>query len=271
MACIPKDMRAFALLLPLLLSLTAAPTKDRIVDRFAVPSGFARVPVPPTSFGNFLRNLHLLPTGTGVSLYNGSAKGRQDVHAAVLDVSVGDRDLQQCADAVMRLRTEYLYASGRDREITFRFTNGFEARWDRWARGERIRVSGNTCNWYAGAVPDRSHEQLLRYLNMVFTYAGTLSLSRELVPMTDAVKPGDVYIHGGSPGHAVLVVDVSTRSDGSTAMLLAQSYMPAQQLHVLKNLRHPEAGAWYFVGADERLYTPEWTFLWTDRRRWTGE
>ncbi len=271
MACITKGMRATALVLPLLESLTAAPTKDRIIDRFAVPSGFARAPVSPTSFGDFLRNLHLLPIGTGVSLYNGSAKGRQDVHAAVLDLSVGDRDLQQCADAVMRLRAEYLYASDREREITFRFTNGFEARWDRWARGERIRVSGNTCNWYAGAAPDRSHAQLLRYLNMVFTYAGTLSLARELASATDAVRPGDVYIQGGSPGHAVLVMDVAKRPDGSTAILLAQSYMPAQQLHVLKNLRHPEAGAWFIVGADDRLYTPEWTFHWSDRRRWPGE
>lgn len=264
-------MRTFALLLPLLLNLAATPAKDRIVDRFAVPSGFARVPVAPASFGAYLRNLPLLPVGTGVTLYNGSAKGRQDVHAAVIDISVGQKDLQQCADAVMRLRAEHLHANGKDQAVTFRFTNGFEARWDRWAKGERIRVSGNTCSWYAGAAPDRSHDQLLRYLDMVFTYAGTLSLARELVPTTDAVRPGDVYIQGGSPGHAVLVVDVAERPDGTQSMLLAQSYMPAQQIHVLKDLRHAAHGAWFVVGADDRLYTPEWTFNWSDRRRWPVE
>jgi hypothetical protein len=264
-------MRTLALFLLLLLNLAATPAKERIVDRFAVPGGLVRVPVAPGSFGAYLRNLPLLPVGTGVALYNGSAKSRQDVHAAVIDVSVGKKDLQQCADAVMRLRAEHLHAIGKDQAITFRFTNGFEARWDRWAKGERIRVNGNTCSWYAGAAPDRSHDQLLRYLDMVFTYAGTLSLARELVPATDAVRPGDVYIRGGSPGHAVLVVDVAERPDGTRAMLLVQSYMPAQQIHVLKDLRHAAHGAWFVVGADDRLYTPEWTFEWSDRRRWPVE
>jgi hypothetical protein len=39
-----------------------------------------------------------------VLLYNGAPKFRQDVHAAVIDIDVGTRDLQQCADATMRLR-----------------------------------------------------------------------------------------------------------------------------------------------------------------------
>ena len=43
-------------------------------------------------------------------------------------------------------------------------------------------------------------------------------------------------------------------------MLLMQSYMPAQQMHVLRGPR-AEASPWYPVpAAGEALVTPEWTF-----------
>ncbi len=64
-------------------------------------------------------NIPLLMDDAPVLLYNGNPKARQDVHAAVLDLSVGTRDLQQCADAVIRLRAEYLIESGREDEIAF--------------------------------------------------------------------------------------------------------------------------------------------------------
>ena len=45
---------------------------------------------------------------------------------------------------------------------------------------------------------------------MVFMYAGTASLSRELpTVLYTSLQPGDVFIKGGSPGHAVIVMDVA--------------------------------------------------------------
>lgn len=192
----------------------------------------------------------------------------------MIDLSVGGRDLQQCADAILRLRAEHLYAAGRQDAIAFDLTNGFRAEWARWRTGERIRVSGDTCAWTRTGTADRSHDELLRYLSFVFTYAGSLSLQRELDRSTPKdlaasdLRIGDVFIQGGSPGHAMLVVDVAVHPDGRKAFLLAQSYMPAQEIHVVKDLRHPELGAWYILEGDDRLYTPEWTFGWGDRRRW---
>jgi hypothetical protein len=38
---------------------------------------------------------------------------------AVMDLPVGNKDLQQCADAIMRLRAEYLYRPGQFNSIRF--------------------------------------------------------------------------------------------------------------------------------------------------------
>ncbi len=264
-----------AYLLPALIStwwmpsVAFSPGNERIATRFEVPQGYSRVQAAPNSFAAWLRNLPLLPPGSPVLLHNGERKARQDVHAAVLDVSVGAKDLQQCADAVMRLRAEYLFAQGRSNEIQFNFTNGFKAEFHRWKKGERINVVGNRCSWSASARPDSSHASLLAYLDRVFTYAGTLSLSKELRSAEGSdIEPGDVFIQGGSPGHAVIVVDVAVTKEGQRTFMLAQSYMPAQRIHILKNLHRPAQGAWFMEGGDDKLYTPEWTFAWSDRKRW---
>ena len=55
------------------------------------------------TFGAWLRSVPLKKNLT-VYLYNGVPKRNQEAQFAVLDVSVGHEDLQQCADAVMRLR-----------------------------------------------------------------------------------------------------------------------------------------------------------------------
>jgi hypothetical protein len=237
-----------------------------VAARFAAPAGAARTTAEPGSFAHYLRQLPLRPPGSAVHLFDGRPKARQDVHAAVIDMSVGGKDLQQCADAVIRLHAEHLFAQGRHADIHYRFTNGFPAEWERWREGQRIRVEGNTCRWSRTATPDSSHAQLLNYLNTVFSYAGTLSLATELVPAAHRPpQSGDVFIQGGSPGHAVIVVDVARSADGRTYLMLAQSYMPAQEIHIL---RGPVADVWYEVGATDVLRTPEWTFNWSDRKRW---
>lgn len=240
-----------------------------IGTHFSPPPGFERTVDAPGSFAAWLGGLALLADGTPIMLHNGTPKNRQDVHAAVLDISVGTKDLQQCADAVMRLRAEHLFAQVRFNEIHFNFTNGFKAEFSRWIKGDRIQVNGNQCRWQAGAAQRSDHANLLSFLDKVFTYAGTLSLSKELKSTgTTPIEPGDVFIRGGSPGHAVIVMDVAKHADGRQAFLIAQSYMPAQQIHVLKNMRHPELGAWFILDDGDQLYTPEWTFDWNERKRW---
>lgn len=243
-------------------------TARTLAARFAPPPGFTRRPTPPGSFAAFLAQLPLKPHGTAVYYHNGQRNPEPDLAAAVLDFDVGTRDLQQCADAVMRLRAEYLYQQKRYAAIHFNFTNGFRADYAKWAAGQRIRVAGNKASWYPGARPDYSYRTFRQYLDVVFTYAGTQSLSRELLPAPDDVRPGDVFIRGGSPGHAVLVLDVAERrGTGERVFTICQSYMPAQSIHVLVNRENGALSPWYNLADADQLYTPQWTFQKTERRR----
>lgn len=233
---------------------------ETVSQRFVPPKGYIRVPVAEDSFGAWLRNLPLLPGRPEVKLFNGRLKGNQGAQAAVLDVDVGTRDLQQCADAIMRLRAEYLLATGRPNEICFRFTDGTDAVWLDWAAGLRPQKQGRSLAFVPEARPDSSYAGFRKYLNLVFTYAGSYSLHRELRKLSrqDVIEPGDVIIKGGFPGHAVVVMDVAANAHGHRVYLLAQSYMPAQQIHILAS--PGESDAWYRGSATAALTTPEWIF-----------
>ena len=82
-----------------------------------------------------------------------------------------------------------------------------------------------------------------------------------------------MLIQGGYPGHAVLVLDVAVARDGRRWLLLGQSYMPAQQFHVLRNLSSSSSASspWYDASALRSapgLQTPEWRpFVARDVRR----
>jgi hypothetical protein len=247
--------------------LSAAPTEDRLGARIAPPAGFVREDVAPGSFAEWLRGLPLKPGRPPVHLFDGRLKGNQEAHAAVVDIDVGTHDLQQCADAVMRLRAEYLFASGQADRVAFRFTSGHPAEFARWARGERPVVKGSTVRWASAAAPDTSHASFRRYLDAVFNYAGSSSLASELRPVdVGTVAAGDVFIHPGFPGHAVLVVDTARDPrSGRRVFLMVQSYMPAQEIHLLRNpgAQHP----WYPLDFGETLVTPEWTFARNELRR----
>ena len=56
-------------------------------------------------------HFHLHYNPERIFLYNGDLKNRQDVHQAVINIDAGGKeDLQQCADAVMRMKAEYHFS-----------------------------------------------------------------------------------------------------------------------------------------------------------------
>jgi hypothetical protein len=244
-----------------------APTKTTI-DRFASPDGFARIAAEPGSFAEWLRHLPLTPADTPVMLHDGRKKADQSGAAAVIDIDIGGADLQQCADAIIRLRAEYLFSTGAFADIAFDFTSGDRYEFLSYAEGITPTISGAKVTWRQGRRNDGSHASMRRWLDIVFTYAGTISLSRELTPvgrMADAAI-GDVLVLPGSPGHAVLIVDMAEDAEaGRKAVLLAQGFMPAQSVHLLANADHPGLSPWFILNENGVEAAP-WVFT-ADRLR----
>ena len=223
-------------------------TMPATVADIPLPDGFKRNSYAEKSFATWLRKISI-NKDTRVYLYNGQLKQNQQAQYAVLNVPVGNKDLQQCADAVMRLRASYLYDQKRYADIAFSDNNG----------------KSYVC---PGPVDSIRFEH---YLEKVYSYCGTLSLEKQLHPVSDfsLLQPGDVLIKGGSPGHCVMVMDIAVNSSGKTIYLLAQSYMPAQNIHLLKNPMDSELSPWYELKNDNSfIYTPEWTFAPRQLRRW---
>ena len=163
----------------------------------------------------------------------------------------------------MRLRAEYLWKEKRYADIHFNFTNGFRVNYSEWMEGKRIVVEGNKAYWRKKYSPSNSYQDFWKYMEVIFSYAGTLSLSKELLPIEiKEIKSGDVFVYGGSPGHAVIVADVAINPVTKEKLfLLAQSYMPAQETHILVNQNNDLLSPWYSVAdIDIELYTPQWTF-----------
>jgi hypothetical protein len=244
-------------------------SKESIAARIAPPIGFEREPIPAGSFAEWLRGLPLKEGRPPVRLYNGQLKTNQDAHVAVLDIDTGARDLQQCADAVIRLRAEYLYSQRKSAAIHFDFTSGDQASFLRWSEGFRPRVIGNRVSWQKSAEADDSYRSFRAYLDVVFNYAGMASLERELSKVTTPqdLRGGDIFIQPGYPGHAVIVVDVARDREGRKVFLLAQSYMPAQDMQILRNPESRTLSPWYDANFGSVLRTPEWTFNASHLRR----
>jgi hypothetical protein len=217
------------------------------IKAIPLPEGFERIKADTGSFAVYLRNISL-KEHTTVYLFNGQPKRNQEAQYVLLDISTGNKDLQQCADAVMRLRAEYLFSQKQFDKIVF-YDNNHTA--------------------YSFSAPF-TRTNFDKYLNRVFGMCGSASLSKQLKPVSrfSDIMPGDVIIRGGFPGHAVIVMDVAMNESGKKIYLLAQSYMPAQDIHVLKNPSNADLTPWYEVNDDNTIRTPEYTFTQIELMRW---
>ncbi len=223
------------------------PLYDKSINDIKPPESYKRVTAQPNSFAAWLRSVPL-KKDKAVFLYNGKLKPNQSAQFAVIDIPVGNKDLQQCADAVMRLRAEYLYAQKKYAEIAFMDYTG---KWYKWTKASNRQAFEN-------------------YLQTVFGWCGSASLEKQLkvVSNFNAIKAGDVLVQGGFPGHAMMVVDVVMNENGNKLFMLAQGYQPAQDMHVVVNPVNDKLSPWYEVTDMEEIITPEWRFIKKNLKTW---
>lgn len=245
----------------LLLFVFIIPNGKTVIERFKLPDGYQRLKPEANSFGEYLQNFPLKSTNAKVYFFNRKEKISSH-HVAVLDIDRGTKDLQQCADAVMRLRAEYLYKQKRFDEISFKNFQNVGMSYKKYCQGYRMTNEG----FLKLKGIDNSKEGFRKYLDMVFNYANTATLQRELKNKElKKIQIGDVFIVSNTRpyGHAMIVMDVAENTKTKDRIfLLAQSYMPAQDIHIVKN---PQGGCWYNTrDINDKIITPEWTFSSSD-------
>ncbi len=206
------------------------------------PSIIKKLVEDKNSWAFFLQHL---PEQEGpVVDYRGIAIADQQKHVSIINYDVGSRNLQQCADALMRLRAEYLFGQKRFGEIGFHFTSGHFYSYADYCKGKRPTPDGNSVHFISTLPVGISHASLRHYLDLVYTYAGTISLANELLPAT-ALTIGTVIISPGSPGHCLIITDEAKGPDGESLFKLVEGYTPAQSIYVLRNLAEPNLGCWH--------------------------
>ena len=213
-----------------------------VQTRFKLPEGFSRTLCDSNSFGHYLRELPLKEHGQPVLLYTGVEKPNNGNYLAAVDLPIPKGNLHQCADGVIRLRTDYLFSQKRFNEISFKFVSG--------------KYYGYL-TYLNGKLP--TMENKWNYLLNVYNSANTTSLNQQLISKSiSKLEIGDVFIVGGFPGHTVIVVDKCVNSKGEVKFMLAQSYMPAQDIQIL--VGDDGMTPWYDLNFGDYLYSAEYTF-----------
>ncbi|SPW29717.1 Uncharacterised protein [Elizabethkingia miricola] len=204
--------------------------------RLLVPKGFAREITNENTWEHFIQNQALEKFGSPILKHDGTKILDQKHHVGTLTYDVGEKDLQQCADALIRLRAEYLFGQKRYNEIGFNFTSGDHFTWKSYAEGERPLINGNNVKFIKRAPENAlgSYSDFRQYLDIIYNYAGTISLSKELKDSKGNMELniGDLIITPGSPGHTVMIADKI--SDGKNKKYaLIEGFTPAQTIHIL--------------------------------------
>ena len=233
-----------------------------IAERILLPENFRRASYTKGSFSHYIQHYDLKPIEAKIVNFDGEDYIYQQGHVGILEVPVPKNGLQQCADALIRLRAEYLWQQNRKDEIGFNFTSGHYCSWKKYAEGYRPKVNVNKVSFSKIAAADTSEENFYNYLNLIYMYAGTQSLYDELtrIKKVEHLEVGDMIVKPGFPGHIVMIVDKATHANGEILFILAQGNTPAQSVHVLKNLNDHKISPWYTLEANAYLEIPTYYF-----------
>lgn len=246
-------------------------TQINIETKYTVPNGFERI--YNDDYSRFLRQFPLKNNNI-VKLHDNTDKVNNNIWDAVFDYDIGKGDLHQCADAVLYMRANFLYKKGLINKLHYNFVSGFKASYSDYIT-HFYKIDNNNVSLVPRSrnLIDNS-ETLLKWLRQIFSYANTWSIDKydSFSINISEIRPGDFFIKSNPPpsyGHAVNVVDVAVNKEtNKKVFMLSQSYMPAQETHVLIN---PKNGSvWYSLDEFNDIITPEWTFTVNQLKRFNN-
>ncbi len=170
-----------------------------LIDLLPVQGGWERILPESGSFGEYLQQLPFEITDS-TYFWNGATEIHHSVAAVYKFQDFTEN--QQCADVIMRFYSDYKKSKGQ------------EIRWH--------DVQGNLKKWdgknYSG------------YMRDIYNYSNTYSLSRfdSYSVAIEEMRPGDILVIPGFPGHIVLIVDV-LKKDGRLKLAVVEGFTPAVQ------------------------------------------
>ena len=225
-----------------------------IKSSFELPYNYERV--INDSYHDWIINQNII-LDEPVYYYNGYIKaGLNRTYVAKFNYEIGTLDLHQCADATIYLHAKYYWDRNQVSKIKYHFTNGMLYSYEDFLKGIRPVVKGNESKLVQSIPPEMFYQNTLlnlrKYLRIIWSYAGTLSLEyydTEFVGW-DGPYPGDMFLRGGSPGHVVNVVDIVSKGR-DRKYILSQSWMPAQEHEILLN---PKDNSVWFSDRDILRY-----------------
>jgi hypothetical protein len=249
------------------------PKPDATLEqRFPTPPGYTRVKVPEGSFSEWLRTLPMAPEGTPAKSFDGkeTLAADDDYLAGVIAIDTGTPDLQQSSDVIIRLHAEYLWSRGEKDKISYLSATKLNMPFSRWEKGQRLIPQGPNVFWVIKGKPSEvDHPEFRKYLDAVFNWANSTSLSPRSTPVEDPkhLVAGDFFLQSGEPNHVAVVLDVAEKPSGERVALLGQARNPAESIHVV---RPGKATPWFSVRPPVPVLTPHSKALaWSDLRRMT--
>ena len=216
-----------------------------LAERINTPKGYTREEAEKGSLVEFLRKYSLKKSTGVVKTWDGKkAKGITNT-PAVFKLPLAKENLQWAGGSVIRLYTEYLWENQMYDKISFQFSDGFAAQYQKWREGFRIRKDATGAIWVNGGELDKTRKNLEAYLHCVLTYTSVSTLEKETKKIKkDNLQTGDLFLDAAT-GDAAVVVDVCVNENGEKAFLLGKGGKPAKQFHLLTNPAH-EMDPWYY-------------------------
>jgi hypothetical protein len=206
-------------------------TTESLSQRIDTPKGFKRIEIH-TQFENWLRNLPLKPSHAEIKTFN---KKNPLIHQRYFMLNGGIVDMpilgkyQQCADAILRLRAEFLWSQGNFDLISFPVGN------------KKISYSHFSKKY------GHSRKTFKKFLKKIYVNLGTASIKRDLKKVSiNDIKIGDMNVQNktGGVGHIFFILDIAKNENNKKKYLLGQGSTPAMDFHIIQPPFNLLSGPW---------------------------